>query len=117
MAIWLSGPSVVPSRATASVSSSFSKRCLFFIWNWFYLDRIDELRDNNTDTFWQSDCAQPHFINIEFQKKMKIKAISVYIDFKTDESYTPSRISVKVGNRFFDLQEVKLIDFQEPYGW
>lgn len=29
---------------------------------------VDELRDNNTDTFWQSDSTQPHFINIEFQK-------------------------------------------------
>lgn len=48
---------------------------------------------------------------------MKIRAISVYIDFKTDESYTPSRISFKVGNSFFDLQEVKLVDFKEPYGW
>ncbi|CAI2378883.1 unnamed protein product [Moneuplotes crassus] len=78
---------------------------------------VDELRDNNTDTFWQSDCAQPHFINIEFQKKMKIKAISIFIDFKTDESYTPSKVAIKVGNSFFDLQEVKFIEFFEPYGW
>ena len=78
---------------------------------------VDELRDNNTDTFWQSDSTQPHFINIEFQKKMKIKAVSLYIDFKTDESYTPSRISIKVGNSFNDLQEVKLIEFQDPNGW
>ena len=61
---------------------------------------IDELRDNNQDTFWQSDNAQPHFINIEFQKKMKIRAVSFYIDFKTDESYTPSKIAIKVGNRY-----------------
>ena len=78
---------------------------------------VDQLRENNTDTFWQSDSAQPHFINIEFQKKMKIMAVSLYIDFKTDESYTPSKVSIKVANSFFDLQEVKLIEFNEPLGW
>jgi anaphase-promoting complex subunit 10 len=25
---------------------------------------VDQLRDNNINTFWQSDGQQPHFINI-----------------------------------------------------
>ncbi len=39
------------------------------------------------------------------------------MDFKTDESYTPSKISIRVGNSFYELQEVKLIEFEEPIGW
>mmetsp|Transcript_16124 Transcript_16124/g.27263 ORF Transcript_16124/g.27263 Transcript_16124/m.27263 type:complete len:85 (+) Transcript_16124:497-751(+) len=50
---------------------------------------VDQLRDNNTNTFWQSDGQQPHFINISFLKKMKVSDLWLYLDFKTDESYTP----------------------------
>lgn len=27
-------------------------------------------RDNNTDTYWQSDGPQPHLVNIQFHKKV-----------------------------------------------
>lgn len=43
--------------------------------------------------------------------------MSLFLDFKTDESYTPSKISIRVGNSFYELQEVKLIEFDEPIGW
>ena len=66
-------------------------------------------RDNNTDTYWQSDGPQPHLVNIQFHKKVEeraeggrlkclqvsIKEIAMYCDFKLDESYTPSKISYK----------------------
>lgn len=48
---------------------------------------------------------------------MRIKAVSVYIDFKTDESYTPSKIAIKVANSYFETQEVKNIAFSDPSGW
>ncbi len=31
---------------------------------------VDMLRDNKEDTYWQSDGAQPHLINIQFQRKV-----------------------------------------------
>ena len=65
----------------------------------------------------RSDGTQPHFVNIQFLKKMRVQEIAMYLDFKTDESYTPSKISIRVGNSFYELQEVKLIDFEEPIGW
>lgn len=34
---------------------------------------VDQLRDDNTSTFWQSDGAQPHTINIQFMKKTRVK--------------------------------------------
>jgi anaphase-promoting complex subunit 10 len=48
---------------------------------------------------------------------MRVQEVAIYLDFKTDESYTPSKISVRVGNSFYELQEVKHIDFDEPIGW
>ena len=48
---------------------------------------------------------------------MRIKAISIYIDFKTDESYTPKNIAIKVANSFLETQEVRNINFIEPSGW
>ncbi|CAN6446693.1 unnamed protein product [Victoria cruziana] len=31
------------------------------------------LTDANLDTYWQSDGAQPHLLNIQFQKKVKLR--------------------------------------------
>lgn len=33
---------------------------------------VDMLRDNKEDTYWQSDGAQPHLINVQFQRKVLI---------------------------------------------
>ena len=35
----------------------------------------------------------------------------------TDESYTPSKISIRVGNTFHDLQEIHVQELNEPSGW
>lgn len=78
---------------------------------------VDQLRDNQVSTFWQSDGQQPHYINIQFLKKMKVSEICMYLDFKTDESYTPQKIAIRVQNSFEKLQEVQVIEFDEPIGW
>ncbi|PKU63315.1 Anaphase-promoting complex subunit 10 [Dendrobium catenatum] len=33
---------------------------------------VPSLRDDNLETYWQSDGAQPHLVNIQFQKKVKL---------------------------------------------
>ena len=43
--------------------------------------------------------------------------MAVYTDFKLDESYTPTRISIRVGTNFNDLQEIEVVELQEPSGW
>lgn len=78
---------------------------------------VDQLRDDNTDTFWQSDGAVPHLINIQFHKKMRLKELCIYTDYKLDDSYTPMKISIRVGTGFHDLQEVHVMDLEEPTGW
>mmetsp|Transcript_968 Transcript_968/g.1372 ORF Transcript_968/g.1372 Transcript_968/m.1372 type:complete len:183 (+) Transcript_968:30-578(+) len=78
---------------------------------------VDQLRDGNFETFWQSDGVQPHLINIQFYKKMRIKELKLYCDFKRDESYTPNKISIRAGTGFHDLREVQQVELDEPDGW
>lgn len=77
---------------------------------------IDQLRDDCMDTYWQSDGQLPHLVNIQFQRKTVISQIYIYTDYKLDESYTPSRISIRAGTHFNDLQEVEVIELNEPSG-
>ena len=55
---------------------------------------VEQLRDNNLETYWQSDGQFPHFINIQFLRKVSINKICLYLDFSLDESYTPKKISL-----------------------
>ena len=48
---------------------------------------------------------------------MVLKELSIFCDYKMDESYTPSKLSVRVGTSFCDLREVKVVDLKEPQGW
>lgn len=77
---------------------------------------VEQLRDNCMDTYWQSDGQLPHLVNIQFQRKTTINQIYIYTDYKLDESYTPSRISIRSGTHFNDLQEIEIIDLCEPTG-
>ncbi|KAL7648157.1 UNVERIFIED_CONTAM: hypothetical protein RMT77_000059 [Armadillidium vulgare] len=78
---------------------------------------VEQLRDDNLDTYWQSDGPQPHLVNIEFRRKTTIQDVWIYADYKADESYTPSRISIRCGTHFNDLQEIEVADLHEPSGW
>ncbi|KAK4056566.1 hypothetical protein OIO90_002414 [Microbotryomycetes sp. JL221] len=78
---------------------------------------VDNLRDPNMKTLWQSEGAQPHLINIQFHKKQSISQISIYADAALDDSYTPHKISLRAGTYFGDLLEIKSIEMQSPAGW
>eukprot|EP00826_Nyctotherus_ovalis_P020019 TRINITY_DN1624_c0_g4_i1.p2 TRINITY_DN1624_c0_g4~~TRINITY_DN1624_c0_g4_i1.p2 ORF type:complete len:101 (-),score=5.77 TRINITY_DN1624_c0_g4_i1:306-608(-) len=65
----------------------------------------------------RSDGTQPHLVNIQFMRKLRIQEISMYLDFKTDESYTPSKVSIRSGNSFYEMQEIKVVGFEDPIGW
>ncbi|CAI5471172.1 unnamed protein product [Closterium sp. Yama58-4] len=78
---------------------------------------VELLRDGKADTFWQSDGSQPHLVNIQFQKKVRLQHVSLHVDFKLDESYTPNKVSIRAGNSFHDVKEVKLVELNEPSGW
>ncbi|XP_062520525.1 anaphase-promoting complex subunit 10-like [Corticium candelabrum] len=78
---------------------------------------VQQLRDGNLDSYWQSDGTQPHLIDIQFPRKTAIQELGVYTDFRIDESYTPSKISVRAGSHYHDLEEVTVVTLTEPVGW
>ena len=60
---------------------------------------MEYLRDDNVDTFWQSDGTQPHLVNVQFQRKVRIAEVVLYVDYRNDESYTPQKVRKKVSSR------------------
>ena len=56
-------------------------------------------------------------MTLEFQRRVVISAIALQTDFKLDESYTPQKISIKVGTSSSDLHEVRAVELHEPQGW
>ena len=78
---------------------------------------VDLLRDGSADTYWQSDGTQPHLVNVQFQRKVQLREVALHLSYKNDESYTPQKISVRAGNGFHDLREVKAVEMEEPEGW
>ena len=78
---------------------------------------VEQLRDNNLQTYWQSDGPQPHLINVQFQRRTAVKFVSLYMDYKSDESYTPNKLSIRVGNDHHSLRQIELLELDEPSGW
>ncbi|KAK6346303.1 anaphase promoting complex subunit doc1 [Orbilia blumenaviensis] len=78
---------------------------------------VAELRSEDTNLFWQSDGPQPHLINIHFAKRVFVKRIRVFLDYAQDESYTPTKIAIYAGTGYHDLQEVCVLEFNQPTGW
>ncbi|CAL1715727.1 unnamed protein product [Somion occarium] len=75
------------------------------------------LRDDDPDTFWHSDGPQPHFITIEFPRKVAVQKLSIFLSFALDDSYTPCTLSVRAGTGPSDLQDVRLFALEKPDGW
>jgi anaphase-promoting complex subunit 10 len=40
---------------------------------------VQQLRDDDFSTYWQSDGDQPHYINIQFHKKMTIQEVALQL--------------------------------------
>ncbi|KAG8468530.1 hypothetical protein KFE25_013613 [Diacronema lutheri] len=117
----MSAPAAEPADATAAkLSSELREIGDQAVWSLSTAkpgNGVDQLRDSSTDTYWQSDGPQPHLVNIQFHKKMRIQEIAIYTDYKLDESYTPSKIAIRAGTMFHDLQQIKVEELSEPSGW
>lgn len=70
-------------------------------------------------TLWniRSDGPQPHHLNIHFSRLVCIRAIRIYLDFESDESYTPTRISLLAGTGYHDLIPFSTLELTQPKGW
>lgn len=94
---------------------------------------LDQLRDDNPNTYWQSDGSndgtpdpgmngdsphhKPHSITLQFSKKVSLERISLFCNYHVDESYTPLRIRIMAGSSSWDLTEVCVVSFDKPVGW
>lgn len=79
---------------------------------------IEQLLDRDPITYWQSDGFQPHTITASFRVKIKISSIQLYLDFASDESYTPAVLSVYAGSNPHALNLVRrLRPLHAPQGW
>ncbi|CDY25160.1 BnaC07g03470D [Brassica napus] len=63
---------------------------------------VNTLRDDDLETFWQSDGLQPHLINIQFQKKVRLQLVV---------------LSIRAGDGFHNLKEMKSVELVKPSGW
>ena len=50
-------------------------------------------------------------------KKKRIQELCMFFDFKSDQSYTPAKLSIRAGNNMQDLKEVQYLELKEPTGW
>ena len=78
---------------------------------------VEQLRDDNLETYWQSDGAFPHSISMQFLRKVAIQKVCLYLDYSVDESYTPKKITISCGTTIQDLYDVKSVELNEPVGW
>ncbi|TDL14422.1 anaphase-promoting complex, subunit 10 [Rickenella mellea] len=75
------------------------------------------LRDDDPETFWHSDGPQPHFMTVQFPRKVAIQKISLHLSFPLDDSYTPSTVCIRAGTGLSDLQDVRFANLEKPNGW
>lgn len=79
---------------------------------------VDALLDGTLNTYWQSDGMQPHTITASFRARRTVKCVMLYLNYSTDESYTPSVVSVRAGTNEHDLRLVRApYELQNPEGW
>lgn len=43
--------------------------------------------------------------------------ISIYLNFSSDDSYTPSTLAIRAGTGPSDLQDVRVVTLEKPEGW
>jgi anaphase-promoting complex subunit 10 len=76
-----------------------------------------QLRDHDNGTYWQSDGAQPHLIEVTFPQLTDVAVVAVLLNYGTDESYTPKKLAVLAGNTGTGVVECCTSDLEHPKGW
>lgn len=71
---------------------------------------VEQLRDNNLETYWQSDGSLPHQINVQFLRKVEVTKVCLYLNHDVDESYTPKKLAISAGSCSHDLVDVISIE-------
>ncbi|KHN26480.1 Anaphase-promoting complex subunit 10 [Glycine soja] len=69
-----------------------------------------------------------HFVHLANHIKVSIRIVMwgfillwqlivLYVVFKLDESYTPSKVSIRAGDGFHNLKEIKTVELVKATGW
>ncbi len=78
---------------------------------------VHPLRDDDPDTFWQSDGVLPHSVDIVFPRLVNVAAVAILLHGRTDDSYTPKKILVSAACGAGELADVAATETQSPHGW
>ncbi|EPQ29065.1 uncharacterized protein PFL1_03354 [Pseudozyma flocculosa PF-1] len=78
---------------------------------------VAELRSRDMSKLWQSDGMQPHLITITFSRLTHLTHVSLYLDVRQDDSYTPTKLCIRAGTHASDLIPVRTRTFESPQGW
>lgn len=96
---------------------------------------LSHLRSDLPESYWQSDgstgnnmehqnnandgsqLSHPHYVTLQFSKKVSLERISLFTNYQLDESYTPLKIKIMAGGSNWDLTEVCVVTFDKPTGW
>lgn len=63
------------------------------------------------------------FLVFKFQSGSTISSfllfqkIALHLSYQCDDSYTPATLCIRAGTGLSDLQDVRLVTFQQPDGW
>jgi hypothetical protein len=69
-----------------------------------------KLLDGSLDTYWESNGSRPHWIQFDFPKLVTVQRVLLYLDSAKDDSFTPEKITVKVGSMPNELKQVSEFD-------
>lgn len=78
---------------------------------------IENILNDDPNSFWQSDGGQPHTIDIYFTHRMDIILLSLYFSLASDESYTPKLFKLYVGHSPSDAVFYKTFHIEHLDGW
>ena len=62
------------------------------------VDNLRVCRLEDVSKLWQSDGSIPHSITIELERQTALSELRFYIDYKSDESYTPRTVVIQLGS-------------------
>lgn len=78
---------------------------------------VENVLNDDPNSFWQSDGAQPHLIDVYFSRMMSIALIALYFSISSDESYTPKVFKLYVGTSPSDAVFYKSYHIDHLDGW
>ncbi|SMN18044.1 similar to Saccharomyces cerevisiae YGL240W DOC1 Processivity factor required for the ubiquitination activity of the anaphase promoting complex (APC) [Maudiozyma saulgeensis] len=78
---------------------------------------IENVLNDDPNSFWQSDGGQPHTIDIYFSRRTDIILLALYFSLASDESYTPKLFKLYVGHSPSDAVFYKSYHIEHLDGW